>query len=578
VIDLPPLTLPKDHQARILFFAGWTLSDIAKRLDTAVSTVAYWRDNQKWENQTTFDRLQSCTELRYMYLLFKENKSNADYKEFDRVCKTLKNLFFPVREEEKEDKKRIKAFMKIDPEEFKEKIKAFWDENAFKYQKDFITETESILKLPTSDGQAVVLKGRQTGFTWALAIGRALRRAVNLGHDQVYISSSQRQAFKARDDIKRLIHELFGVKVQGVDRIQLPNGAIIDFLGANYRTAQGFTGDVTVDEYAWMLDFEDLTEVVKACATLKQYNIVMSSTPSHESHPSYNFWMGITDGRKGVEFTYDEARKGILCSDGIYRKIITLEDAVAQGNNLISIERLKRRHPETYPMLFQGIWMKHGGSAFDARQIMRCMVDPFEDWPDVWIAQGLDRPYGGKDVVIGFDPAKEIDISACVVIALPTKEHPYHRVIEKFNWFGEDYDDQAEKVIDLTTRYNVKHIAIDGNGVGAAVHARVEKQLIGKMIPVRKIDGNPSLKNFLVMQMRNFFRDQLLRFDKDWTDVFESYLAIRPKAGRNIILYETVRTSQTAHADFSWAIMYGLSYINLDGTTIEDNQATGGWV
>src|SRR5699024_8159857 len=100
----------------------------------------------------------------------------------------------------------------------------------------------------------------------------------------------------------------------------------------------------------------------------------------------------------------------------------------------------------------------------------------------------------------------------------------------------------------------------------------------GKMIPVRKIDGNPSLKNFLVMQMRNFFRDQLLRFDKDWTDVFESYLAIRPKAGRNIILYETVRTSQTAHADFSWAIMYGLSYINLDGTTIEDNQATGGWV
>jgi len=132
--------------------------------------------------------------------------------------------------------------------------------------------------------------------------------------------------------------------------------------------------------------------------------------------------------------------------------------------------------------------------------------------------------------------------------------------------------------VELTERYNVKHIAIDGNGVGAAVHARVEKQLIGKMISVKKIDGNPTLKNFLVMQMRNFFRDRQLRFDKEWIDVFESYLAIRPKAGRNQILYETVRTSQTAHADFSWAIMYALSYINIDGTTVKDNQVQGAWV
>ena len=432
--------------------------------------------------------------------------------------------------------------------------------------------------MPGSDGQAVVLKGRQTGFTWALAIGRALRRAVNLGHDQVYISSSKRQAFKARDDIKRLIKELYGIDVPGVEQITLPNGATIDFLGANFRTAQGFTGDVTVDEYAWMLDFDDLTEVVKACATLKQYNIVMSSTPSHESHPSYKFWMGITDGRKGVEFTHDEARAGKLCADGIYRKIITVEDAVAQGNNLIDVNRLKLRHPDTYQMLFMGIWMQHGESAFKARQILNCMVDTFEDWHDVWIDQGLDRPYGDKEVVIGYDPAKELDISACVVIALPTADHPYHRVIEKFNWFGEDYDDQADKLIALTSRYNVKHIGIDANGVGSVVAARIEKRLVAKMIPIRKIEASAGHKNFLVMQMRNFFRDRLLRFDRDWTDVFESYLAIRPRAGRHQILYETIRTSQTAHADFSWAIMYALGYINLDGTTSEDYQGTGAWV
>lgn len=582
MIDLPPFSLPKDHQARILFYSGWTLTDISARLDVAVSTIAYWRDKQKWENLTTFERLQSATELRYMYLLFKENKSNADYKEFDRVCKTLKELFFPKDDEvdrpDKEERKRIKAFMKIDPEEFKDKINEYWEENAFPYQRDFINDADHYLNLPESDGQAMILKGRQTGFTWALAIGRTLRRAVNLGNDQVYISASQRQAFKARDDIKRLIFEIWGVKVQGVDRIQLPGGQVIDFLGANYRTAQGFSGDVTVDEYAWMLDFDDLTEVVKACATLSQYNIVMSSTPSHESHPAYKVWMGITEGRDGVKFTYDEARKGILCSDGIYRKIVTLEDAVAQGNHLINVERMKRRHPDTYPMLFMGVWMKSGESTFNARQILSCMVDSFEEWTDVWISQGLDRPYGNKKVVIGYDPAKELDISACVVVALPTKDHPYHRVIEKFNWYGEDYDDQAEKLADLTNRYNVVHIGIDTTGVGSVVAGRIERLLMGKNITIKKMEGSATLKSYLVMQMKIQFRDRLTRFDKDWTDVFESYLAIRPKVGKNQVLYETVRNTQNKHADFSWAIMYALSYINIDGTISTDNAAKGVWI
>lgn len=572
-IEFPPFTLPVEEQARILFFMGWTLSDIAKRLGRSVSTIAYWRDNKKWEEQTTYDRLRSATEIRYMHLLFKEKKSNADYKEFDRVCKTLERLFFPREEATsgKEERKRISSFMKLDPEVFAQKVDEAWQAQAFQYQLDFIEETERTLSLPGSDGQAVVLKGRQTGFTWALSIGRDLRRAALLGHDQIYISASKRQAYQARDAIKKFIKDIFDVEVPGVDRIQLPNGAVIDFLGANASTAQGYTGDVTVDEYAWMTGFDELTEVVKACATLKQYNIVMSSTPSHEAHPSYDFWMGITEGRKGVEFTYDEARKGKLCSDGVYRKIITVEDAVANGNNLISIDRLKLRHPDNYRQLFMGVWMKNSDSAFDARAIMNCMVDTFEEWHDYWLEEEPSRPFGDKEVVIGYDPAKELDISACVVIALPTPRHPYHRVLEKFNFFGDDYDDQAEKILDLTKRYNVLHIGIDTTGVGAAVAARVKRRFGA----VREMVGSAALKNFLVMQARNFFRERNLRFPKEWTDVFESFLAIRPVAGRSQILYETVRTSQTAHADHAWAIMYALGYINVDGSTIKDQSVKG---
>ncbi|UNM95497.1 terminase family protein [Ignatzschineria rhizosphaerae] len=557
-ITLPPLTIPEEDQARILYFAGWTLTDIATRLERPVSTVSAWKTNRKWDSATTFQRLQNGVETRYLMLIYKENKSNADYKELDQLKRHLQDLFFPKDEDAGGGKKKKKRTAKnISPEEFAEIINEAWEGAGFKYQKDFLKES-------AKHKISMLLKGRQTGLTWSLAIGRCLVRAVNLKHDQIYISASQKQAFQARDYIKRFVKEHTGIELSGVEDIELPNGAKIYFLATNFATAQGYSGDVTVDEYAWMLNFDLLTEVVKACATLKQYTIVMSSTPSMASHPSHNAWKGITESNKaGVKFTKKQTQKGILCEDHTYRKTITVEDAVAGGNELIDIDQLKQLFPDNYHFLYMAEWLKKSNSLFDAATIMRNMVPAFSEWFDY--NEHLKRPYEDRPVILGYDPALKKDASAVVVIALPTPEYPFYRVLEKYNFFGNKFEEQAKEIKKLTERFNVVHIGIDTTAIGAAVYPLVKAffhNTTGKQ-------GTSQLKYLLVTQMQGLFRQNRVKFPIDWTDLFECFMAISLATTRaDSVVIETSRSQANAHGDYAWSTMYGIGfYEDITGET-----------
>lgn len=565
-ITLPPLTIPVEEQARILFFAGWTLTDIATRIDRPVSTVSAWKNKNKWENATTYKRLKSAVEIRYIALVYKEHKSNADYKELDQLARHLKDLFFPKENDAPTGGKEKKPTVKnISPEEFADKINEHWGDTGFKYQQDFLIDSAKY-KI------SMLLKGRQTGLTWSLAIGRCLNRAVNLGHNQIYISSSQKQAFQARDYIKKFVKEATGIELSGTEEIELPNGAKLYFLATNFATAQGYSGDVTVDEYAWMLNFDLLTEVVKACATLKQFNIVMSSTPSMISHPSHKAWKGITDSNKGgVKFTKKQTQKGILCDDHIFRKTITVEDAVAGGNNLIDIDQLKILFPDNYRFLYMAEWLTKSKSLFDAASILRNMVPSFTDWLDY--NEHLARPYGDREVVIGYDPALTTHASAVVVIAKPTDDYPYYRVLEKYNYHGNKFEEQAEAIKKLTERFNVVHIGIDTTAIGAAVYPLVKEffyNTTGKQ-------GTSNLKYLLVTQGQGLFRQNRLRFSIDWTDLFECFMAITPGVTKSdSVVIETSRTQANAHGDYAWATLYGIGfYESITGETHEQ-EARGG--
>ncbi|MGG7233860.1 terminase large subunit domain-containing protein, partial [Escherichia coli] len=94
---------------------------------------------------------------------------------------------------------------------------------------------------------------------------------------------------------------------------------------------------------------------------------------------------------------------GLLCADGQYRQIVTVEDAVRGGCNLFDLDQLRMEYsPDEYQNLLMCEFVDDLASVFPLSELQACMVDSWEVWTD-FHALAL-RPFGWREVWIGYDP------------------------------------------------------------------------------------------------------------------------------------------------------------------------------
>ncbi len=427
-----------------------------------------------------------------------------------------------------------------------------------------------------------ILKSRQIGATWYFA-REALIDALETGRNQIFLSASRRQAEIFRRYIIEFVFRATGVQLKGehlvIDRGDDEEGRPLErptifFLGANYRTAQGEHGNFYYDECFWAQDFDTTDDVASGMASQKRYRETYFSTPSTVAHQAYKKWSGEkhNEGRPKKDWTkidtYAEALKaGELGEDGIWRNVVTIEDAAAGGCDLFDIDELRRRKaPDVFDNLFMCRFIDDGQSAFPLDFMGRCRVDSFDKWRDF---DGYQlRPFGDGLVAIGYDPQESTDgdDAALVVIALPTKKGGKFRVLEKFRLKG-GFEAQAAAIFKQMGRYNVVDIGIDKTGVGNAVY-----QLVKPRFPlVRGIDYSAPLKALMVHKAKSVIGAGRLEYDAGDKDITASFMSIRPQitgSGRSVT-YVASRAGDTGHADVAWAIMHVLINEPLDGELAE---------
>jgi len=322
------------------------------------------------------------------------------------------------------------------------------------------------------------LKSRQIGATFFFA-REALVDALVSGKNKIFLSASRAQAFQFKQYMIDLA-EMVGVELRG-DAIRLNNGATLYFLGTNSRTAQGRHGDLYVDEYFWIPDFKELTRLAKPMAAQKQYRITYFSTPSALSHPAYPFWSGeqFNEGRpvsEQVKFAVDHAAlaPGRLCEDGQFRQIVTLDDAERMGCTLFDRAQLMRENsPSEFRQLFMCEFVETGDGVFDLASLMRCTVSSWDVWADFYKPLAR-RPVGDLPVWIGYDPADGGDSAALVAVLPPRFNGDAFRILERHLLRGNDFQEQADFVRGMLSRYRVEKIVIDKTGLGAAVFQLVQ--------------------------------------------------------------------------------------------------------
>lgn len=571
-----PTTTDPERTARALYWMGWAVSDIAEHLGKPRTTVQSWKDRGEWDKASALTRMETALDARFTALVHKEPKTGGDFKEIDLLGRQAER-FARIRRYEAPGGNEADLNPAVENRNAGPKRKAkrneFSEEQSEELRKTFLAslfEYQRTWRNSADERTRMILKSRQIGATWYFA-REALLDAITTGRNQIFLSASKAQAHIFKQYIIQFARETCGVDLKG-DPIVLWNGATLYFLGQNAKTAQGYHGNFYYDEFFWTCNFEEINKVASGMAMHKQWRKTYFSTPSAKSHAAYPYWTGdrfnrrrAKDQRVAIDATHDALAGGVRCGDKVWRQIVTIEDAERGGCDLFDIEELRTEYPpDEFANLLMCQFMDDGDSLFPLAKMQACMVDSWVDWTDF---QPLAlRSYSNWPVWVGYDPKGDgSDSAGLVVVAPPKVRGGLFRVLERHRLNQADFEAQAEFIRKVTQRYNVAYIGIDATGVGAAVY-----QLVSKFFPTaRRFTYSPETKSMLVMKALNVIDKGRLQFDAGWTDLAQSFMAIRKTltdSGRHV-KYTAGRSEETGHADLAWALMHALINEPLEGST-----------
>ena len=198
-------------QARVLFWQGWRISDIARLLGLKPTVVYSWKTRDGWEGGEPLQRVAASAEMRLHFLINQPKKSDADYKEIGQLTGLLSGGRPSERPSERkrqeesgwggddvptidrpprEPRERVRKVEKAQPNCFSPeqvaRAQEIFREQLFGYQEVWLNQRVRFRNL---------LKSRQIGATFFFA-REALVDALLTGKNKVFLSASRRQAFQ----------------------------------------------------------------------------------------------------------------------------------------------------------------------------------------------------------------------------------------------------------------------------------------------------------------------------------------------------------------------------------------------
>lgn len=562
------------RQAKFLYWMGWRVCEIAEATGENEKTIHSWKSRDEWDRADNVERIGGALEARLVMLIMKPEKSGGDYKEIDLLHRQLErqariqkyqgggneaDLNPNVAKRNAGPKK--KPVRNDFSEEDIERLQAAFLEGCFDYQRDWY-------RAGTQRTRAI-LKSRQIGATYYFA-REALIDALLTGRNQIFLSASKSQAFLFRGYMQSFVREVLDKNLSGSDSILLPNGAELFFLGTNARTAQGYHGNFYFDEFFWTYGFEELNKVASGMAMHKKWRKTYFSTPSSMAHEAYAFWTAERRNRGKpaaqrlkLDVSHEALAPGRACEDRVWRQIVTIMDAARRGCDLFDIEELREEYsPDAFANLLMCEFVDDSASVFPLTMLQPCGVDSWVAWAGEY-KPFAQRPYGDRPVWVGYDPAETGDSAGLVVLAPPQEVGGPFRVLERHQFRGQDFAQQAEAIRKVTERYWVTYIGIDTTGMGTGV-AQIVRTFFPNLVT---FSYSPEVKTRLVLKAYDVISKGRLEYDAGWTDLTQSIMAIKKAmtaSGRQMT-YRADRKEETGHADLAWALFHALHNEPLEG-------------
>ncbi|EKH9051300.1 terminase family protein [Salmonella enterica] len=573
-------------KARSLYLQRNTPREIRDRLKlSSVRVVYYWATKFEWYTALERDGVEEVIAERVALLARRDHKTPEEADEFDRLIghhvKLMGLRYKHLEAMAGVSARTVSASEDDDAESFiasesgrggngkkggkrrrppKANDVSELTADSFQPIVDKLYGFQKTLRANKHRRRRNLLKARQIGATWYFAF-EAFEDAVLTGDTQIFLSASKRQALVFRTYIAKIAMEYFGIPIKG-DPIRLSNLAEIFFLATNSNTAQSNSGHLYIDEYMWIPKFSTLNTVASAMTTRKKWRMTWFSTPSAKTHEGYLLWSGESwrkgnAARKDVEFpSFDEYRDGGReCPDGVWRYVVTIEDAVAGGIDDIDIDELRETYGKAdFDMLYMCVFVDDKDSIFTFSQLLKCGVD-VATWEDFHPDE--EHPFGNREVWGGFDPARTGDTATFVVIGVPIVAVERYRVLEVFRWKGLSLVWMSEQIRTIKSRYNMTYIGIDVTGMGIGVFEMVQGFARRE---AKAIHYSVESKNRLVMKMLDVVDTNRIEWNEEQKEIATAFLQVKKTttASGNAMTFVADRSNENGHADVFFAIAHAM--------------------
>lgn len=366
------------------------------------------------------------------------------------------------------------------------------------------------------------LKARQIGFSWVIALKVALKAAS--GRPQLVVSASERQA-KALLGLVVMHCGRLGITPDDVtaDTVTIA-GTKITALPPNAATIQGFAGDVTIDEAAWIRNLKKVWEAIIPSITAVGGTVEVNSTPFV---PGSFFWRLATnhDGKWGQ---FD-------------REVITIHDAVAEGMEVPGgIEELQSLFDaDSWAMMYLCQWAEDGKALLSWAEL-EAAASPVD----------YGAHYDGP-VWIGIDVGRTNDRT--VIVAIGRLEDGRYVVLDWWELHQEPFASQRATILGLPDLYGlIARAQIDRTGLGRQLAEEVSTVKPGIF---RGVDFTAPSKEKWALNLQRMVQEKQLILPND-PGFLVGLHSVKKVAGQTGVKYEAARDA-TGHGDSFWATALG---------------------
>ena len=504
----PKFTDAEKEVAGLAYAAGDSTSEIAVRMGCSERTVRLWVQKGGWQiHQKAARETVQGLEAQILRLSRKTDLSNAQAQRLAMLTRSLER----VRKAQPAPKPRPLVVGAVHSEALARVLDP--DYGLYGYQVEFL-RSESRFR--------VICKARQIGFSYV--VGLAVLLGAMAGRPQIVVSASERQAQIILNYVRKHAERLEVLLDEDKANEITVMGTKIVAVSTNFRTAQGWPGDVWFDEFAWVRNQKMLWAAVVPAITAVGGRITVFSTPFV---PGSLFWELATN------------HKGRF--DNWERWTITLEDAIAQGMPLPggADELRSLFDSESWAMFYQCQWAEDGTALLSWALLHSLTQEAIEP-------HRFARLHGGVDVG---------RINDRTAIALVGQEHAQGEWLDRFalthheSHKGVSFDGQRAAILAVDGRYDVARWGIDRTGIGM----QLAEELC--TIAPERFEGvwfSAQRKSRLALNLLKLAEEKRLILPND-PDVLAQLHAVKKQVSGQTIKYDAARDDD-GHGDMFWAV------------------------